>query len=324
MILSLAAVWEVSPNDTKFAQMPELWKEGLEIVATVRQQIFQTLSVNAAQITQGSGKKKPGQAEIANEQQIDILTTNDAVTIIEEEILTPAISFMLELDHQFRDKDVMVRAYGPMGASSELQTIPPTQLDNAYYFRWFGVDQARNAQQIQQQIAALNVFRGIPPQMYKGYVLDLGPVMSQMVENTFGPRLAPLTFKDTRKELGLPPEQENEMLLDGFVVPTHQEDDHQKHLMVHKQVLQQDAHGTVRGHMRMHLEAMASAMSEQQQSTAPGQPPGQPGAPGGAGPGMPGQPPRIGAQPQPPKGIQQPPGMIHPDQMRDPRMMPRQ
>jgi hypothetical protein len=51
-----------------------------------------------------------------------------------------------------------------------------------------------------------------------------------------------------------------------------------------------------------------------------------PGMPGGAiggqqQPGVPGTP-RIGAQPGVPRP-QGPPGMIAPDQMRDPRMMPR-
>lgn len=69
MVLSLAAVWETSPNDTQFAKFPPLWKDALEIVAVVKNEIFQALSVNPAQLTGATNpKKKPTQAEIANEQ----------------------------------------------------------------------------------------------------------------------------------------------------------------------------------------------------------------------------------------------------------------
>jgi hypothetical protein len=320
MILSLAAVWETSPNDTKFAQFPPLWKDGMEIVATAQSMIFQTLSVNPAQITNAQGKaKKPSQAEVANEQQVDILTTADAVTVVEEEIFTPMISFMFELDHQYRDKKLLVRQYGEMGMRAEMQEIAPVAMDKIYQFRWYGVEAARNAQQMQQQIAGLNVLRGIPPQMYSGYKLDMGPVLAQMVENLFGPRLAPLTFRDARMELSVDPRQENEMLVEGFVVPVHIQDDHAKHMQAHMRALQAgDDHGTIRVHMMAHANALQAAQQQQAQAAQ-----GQPGAPGGSGPGVPGTP-RQGAQPGPMRpGGQQPPGAIHQDRMQDPSVMPR-
>lgn len=316
MILSLAAVWETSPNDTQFAKFPDLWKDAFEIISAARSEIFQTLSVNPAQITQAAGKK-PTKADIANEQQVDILTTADAVTVVEEGILTPLVSFMIEMDHQFRDKAMLVKQHGEMGIRASMQEIPPIAMEEAYQFRWFGVEAARNAQQVQQQIAGINMIRGIPPQMYQGKTLDLSPILTQLVENTFGPRMAPLIFKDQRDELSVPPEQENELLQEGFTCPVHLMDDHLQHLQVHKQVLNQDTHGTVRVHMMAHLKAL-----EQQQMQAQQQAKGQPGAPGGAGPGMPGQP-QPGAQPQQPKGAQQPPGAIHQDRMQDPQAMPR-
>jgi hypothetical protein len=321
MILSLAAVWETSPNDTQFAKFPELWKDGLEIVASCRAQIFQTLSVNPAQITQSqAGKtKKLNQAEIANEQQVDILTTADAVTILEEDILTPLISFMLEMDHQYRDRPMLVREYGSMGAKANLQEIGPIQMGKAYQFRWFGVEQARNAQQIQQQVGAINVLRGIPPQMYPGYKLNLGPAISQLIENTFGPRLAPLTFETPQDQISVDPQQENQLLLDGFTVPTHPQDDDMQHIQVHRQVLQQDTSGTVRVHMMAHLQQLEQKRQAQMQQQG-GK--GQPGAPGGGGPGVPGQP-RPGATPGAQRPAQGPPGAIHADRMQDPRAMPR-
>ena len=315
MILSLAAVWETSPNDTKFANFPPLWKDGMEIVATAKAMIFETLSVNPAQITTaGSPKtKKLTQAEIANEQQIDILTTADAVTVIEDEILTPLMSFILELDHQHRDEDLMVQEYGETGARGNMQMVPPVQMDTRYKIRWFGVEQARNAQQVQQQIAGINVIQNIPPQMYKGYTVDLGPLLSQLVENMFGPRLAPLTFRDARMELSVDPVQEGEMMAEGFIVPVHQMDDHMQHMRVHQQQAKAtgDPHGTIRVHMMAHMQALQA-----QQMAHAAQQGEQPQPAGGSGP-------RAGAQPSVPRGGQKPPGAIHQDQLKDPQAMPR-
>src|SRR6201999_3940620 len=127
MVLALAAIWETSPQDTQFSKFPPLWKDALEIIASCQATIFQTLSVNPAQMTQAANpkSKKPNQAEIANEQQIDILTTADAVTVMEDEIFSPMLSFMLELDHQYRDKAITVREYGELGMKMNMQEVPP-------------------------------------------------------------------------------------------------------------------------------------------------------------------------------------------------------
>ena len=319
MILSMGAVWLTSPKDTQFAQFPQLWKDALEIVGAARMQIFQTLGVNPAQITQTttSAKKKPSQAEIANEQQIDILTTADVVTVLEDEIFTPILAFMLELDHQFRKEDLIVREYGEMGARANMQAIPPTQMDKRYQFRWFGVEAARNAQQIQQQISGLNILRSMPPELYQGYRLDLAPAIAQLVENTFGPRLAPLIFKDARMEITMDPNEENQMLVEGIMLPVHLMDNHQEHLMAHMQALQ--ATGDTSGVIRVHIMAHAKAL-EQQQMQAQAQP-GNPSQGQNQG-GPQSRNPKPGAQPGQPRGGQNPPGAIHQDRMRDPRMMP--
>lgn len=320
MVLSLAAVWETSPNDTQFAKFPPLWKDALEIVSTTQAMIFQTLAVNPAQITNmQTAKKKLTQAEVANEQQVDILTTADAVTVIENEILTPMLGFMLELDHQYRDEPLLVREYGEMGMRANMQMIPPVSMEKAYQFRWFGVEAARNAQQMQQQIAGINVLRGIPPNLYQGYKVDLGAVLAQMVENLFGPRLAPLTFRDARMDMSVDPKIENQLLAEGMPTPVHASDDQAKHLQVHTEAVKAtgDPDGMLKQHIAAHMQVIHTMQQAHLQQTQ-----GQPGAPGGAGPGMPGQPPRIGAQPQAPRGGQQPPGAIHQDQMQDPRRMP--
>ena len=319
MVLALAAVWETSPADTQFAKFPALWKDALEIIANCQATIFQTLSVNPAQITQANNpkSKKPNQAEIANEQQIDILTTTDFVTVMEDEILSPVVAFMMELDHQYRDKELTVREYGETGMLANMLAIPPLSMGKLYQFRWFGVEQARNAQMMQQQIGAINVLQKVPPQMYQGYKIDLGPVLSQMVENLFGPRLAPLTFKDMRRELSFEPHQEDKLLAEGFTTPVHPQDDHMKHVQDHMQAakVMGDPHGVFRVHVMAHMQALQAAQAA---SSPTGGPPQGGGGGGGGGSG-----PRPGASPGAQRPAQQPPGAIHADRMKDPSAAPR-
>ena len=195
MVLAQGAIWATSPNDTRFAQFPELWKQGMGMVMAIQGIIMQTMSVSPAQLTQAAPGKKLSQAEVAQEQQIDLLTTAEAVTTIETGVMTPLLHLIYDLDHQYREDDIQVAAYGETGAQALMHAVPPTEMDKRYELAWFGVDAARNAQRVQQQIAMANVFKGVPPQMYPGYVLDMAPLMAQMAENAFGPRLAPLIFK---------------------------------------------------------------------------------------------------------------------------------
>ena len=315
MVLSLAAVWETNPADTRFAEFPKLWKDGFEIIASIQQQIFQTLSVNPSQITQGS-KKKQSQAEVANEQQVDMLTTADVVTVIEGALLTPIIERFIELDHQFRDEAISTRAYGELGMKAAMQDIDPIQMGRRFQFRWLGVEAARNAQQMQQQIAMLNVVKGIPAQMYQGYKLNLAPIIAQMIENTFGPRLAPLIFEDIRSQLSVDPQKENMLLASGHHVTVHPMDNVQEHMQVHMMGMAQgDEHGTFREHMMAHQMAAAMQAKAQQDASQGGGQGGPPGAPQGG--------PKQGAQPSGPRAVQGPPGMVRRDQMKDPAVMPR-
>jgi hypothetical protein len=321
MILSMAAIWETNPNDTKFAQFPELWKQGLEMVATIKSEVFQTLSVNPAAITQSNSLKKQNQAEVAQNQQVDILTTADAVTVVEEGILTPMLNRMIELDHQYRDEELTVAQYGEMGHRANMEKIPPVQFNRHYQFRWLGVESARNAQMIQQQIAGMNVIRGIPPDQLNGYKVNLVPVIAKFVENTFGPRLAPLIFISPEMQLPVPVDEENMLLSEGYKVPTHEMDDDNQHIQAHLMAMKiNEAQGSggsakkFQEHIFLHMQQKqrkAQAQMAQQQ--------GAPGVPGGAGPGVAGTP-RQGAQPGAPRN-QGPPGMIHADQM--PGSMPR-
>jgi hypothetical protein len=314
MVLGLAAVWETSPKDTQFAQFPDMWRSLAERAEQIKGQIFQTLGVNPSMVPQSTGgKQKRNQAEIANEQQVDILTTADAVTILEEGVLTPLLTWFAELDHQYRDEATTVRVFGQMGLQAAMEDVEPLQLNERWSFKWWGVEAARDAARMQQQIAGVNVIKGVPPNMYAGYELDLAPMLVQMAENLFGPRLAPLIFKK-KTPITIPPELENEMLEHGHMVDVHEADDDIAHMQSHVQALTAtgDLHGTIRDHLAKHQQQMQKkADAAMQQQMAQG---GLPGTPGGAGPGAAGAP-KPGGQPGTPRGVKGPPGMIHADQM---------
>lgn len=306
MVIAPAAIWKTSPQDTQFAKFPEMWKDAFERAMAIRGQIFQTLGVNPAMIpgTTG-GKGKRNQAEIAQEQQVDILTTAEAVTVIEENILSPLLTRFLEYDHQFRDRPLLVRSFGEVGRKAIMEEIEPQQINRRYEFRWFGVEAARNAAQMQQQIAGINVIRGIPPQQYPGYKLNLAPVIVQMMENLFGPRLAPLVFTE-EEVMSVDPMIENQMLEHGFDAPIHPGDNDEQHMAAHMEAMQQthDLHGTIRKHIMKHMQALQMKAAAKQNAIAG--PQAQGGAPGG---------PALGGQPGMPQSQPGAPGQIHPDQM---------
>ena len=313
MVLGLASIWETSPKDTSFAQFPDLWNASIARIAACREEIFQTLGVNPAMIPQGTGTKKRNQAEIATEQQVDLLTTADAVTVLEEGVLTPALQWMMWLDHQFRDRSITIKQYGEMGLKANMQEIPLIQMNHRYEYRWFGVEAARNAQQIQQQIALMNVVKGIPPEQLPGYKLNLTPLVTRLCDNAFGHRLAPQVFQKV-EDVTVPPDMENQLMDQGFETPVHPADDDMEHLQVHMAWMSQghaDIHGKAHAHILAHQKQMqtkAVAASTQQG------PQGLPGGPGGAGPGVAGAP-KPGGQVAGPRLIKGPPGMISPEQM---------
>lgn len=300
LVLAPAAVWETSPADTQFAKFPDMWKDAMERVMEVRAQIFQTLNVNPSMIPGTTGKnRKMNQAEVAQEQMVDLITTADAVTILEEGILTPLLTLLLEFDHQFRDDNLLVRWFGPIGDKIKMETLEPQQVDRTVQFRWFGVESAKTAAKLQQQIAGVNVLKGIPPQAYPGYKLNLAPIVSQMVENLFGPILAPQIF-DKEEVISVDPGLENEMMAHGFDTPIHPGDNDAQHLQVHQQAMAGgDPHGTVRKHMTAHQNALQAKAAQKMKASMPQ---GQGG-------------PTEGGQPRVPQSQPGAPGAIHPDQM---------
>jgi hypothetical protein len=315
MVLNLAAIWETNPNDTKFAQFPQLWKDALTIISQLKTEIFQILSVSPAQMPQSTGgKAKRNQAEIALEQQVDILSAADVSTNLEDEILTPLLRWFVDLDYQFRDKPISVKQFGNMALRAQMTDVPILENGRRFEFRWWGVEAARSAQQQQIQVSAINVIKGLPPQSYEGYKLNMVPFILALVESAFGARMTPEVFENLKAKLSMDAEMENEFLMEGLDLPVHELDEDQEHLKVHlKAMVQGDSHGSVRQHMLKHRMQMNQKMQMAAASIQGMQ--GQGGPPGGG--------PKPGAQPGPPRGGQNPPGAIHQDRMQDPSAAPR-
>jgi hypothetical protein len=323
MMLNLAAIWEVDPNSTRFAEFPKLWQDGIAIIQNDTALIFQSMGVNPAMMPQSSGRPggRRNQAEVAMEQTVDILTTAEACSVIEEGILTPMLTRWVEMDHQFRDEETTVRTYGELGHAAKMEAVPPLQSTTRYHFTWFGVEQARNAAQQQQQIAFLNVARGLSQDLNRaGYMLDPAPALEHAAGNIFGWRMGRLIIKDQRAQLAVDPQLENQMLAEGFDVGVHPMDEDPRHMQAHLPLTRHPnptVAASAKVHMQRHqvqqgMKAQAQAAQQQPQPGMPGQPPMAPGQPGTSG--QPGPtPPAPGGQAPGPRLLRGPPGQIHPD-----------
>lgn len=325
LVLSPGAIWDVAPAQVDIMKFPDVWKEGFEILSDLQSKINQTLSVNPSMMTQGIQKVKKNQAEIAQQQQVEILTTADAVVILEEGILTPLVQLFLDLDYQFRDAKMLARQYGPMGVAAVVEEIPPLQNDTRFVTRWAGVEVARGAQQVQQKIAMLGVLRAIPPAMYPDYTLDAQSIIVDLVESTCGPQQGRLVLKDSRSMLSADPATENEMMDEGMQVDVHPLDNDLEHAQSHKMSIQQedDISGLKMLHLNKHMQQAMVKIAAQKMALSGGAGKGGAGQPAAAGAGRPNQTP-PGGQPRGPQGMQQPAGGIPQDQMKDPAVSPRQ
>ena len=310
LVLDIGAVWPVGPEGVKVLEFPDVTPSALAAIAANKAQIFEALGVNPSMLPQQTGKPgaKRNQAEIALEQQVDVLTTADAVTNIEGEILTPYVRRALDYDHQFRTKDIRVKMFGQMGQRASMQLVKPTQEHRRYELAWRGVEAARNAAQIQQQIAFFGVLQKMPPQLYAGYRLNAVPMLTRAVENVFGASLGALVFENVSELYRVDPQEENGMLMQGFPVKTNPLDDDPKHMQEHMAMLQSLQPGSpeeklTRDHIQHHQQAMQ--IKAIMAMNGPG------GNPGGGGRG-----PQPGAQPAGPRGGGKgPPGMIHQDRL---------
>ena len=316
MILNMAAIWLTDPNTTKIVEFPPIWKEAFELVSALKSQCMQSLSVNPSMMPQGGGRKKPTQAEVSQEQAVAIEATADAVTILEDGIFTPLLRWFYEMDHQYREEKLLVRQFGSLGVSAILEEVEPSTMDTQYQFKWIGVEVTRSAQQVQQMIAFTNVLKGTPPDLLGGLTLNLAPLLEDAAEKVYGPRLAPKILIDERDKMTVAPEIEDMMLAAGHPVEVHPGDNDPQHMQAHFQAAQQAfAQGAPMEAFKTHIMKHQQAL---QKKAMQAQPPMQ-GLPGPGGPGGP----REGAMPGVPRGVQQPPGVIHQDQLQDPGRVPR-
>lgn len=323
MVLAMAAIWETSPNDTKFVNMPPLWKDAFQLVGHCRDQIQQSLSVNPSMMPQGGSGKKPTQAQVAQEQQVALESTADAVTIIQNGIMNRLLEWFYDLDYQFRTKTVSVKKFGQVGMLADMQQVEPFQTQQRLSFEWYGAESTKAAQEVQGMISWANVLKGMDPKMLNGRTIDLGPVLEYVSEVTFGPRIAPKVLIDERHKYTMKPEEEDALMDNLFPVQVHEGDNDMEHIQVHQKHFMMtgadasDPDHLKRGHLLEHIKQLKEKAAKAQGTQQPPAPPGPPQQPGQSGQGGP----TPGAQVQAPTGAQNPPGAVHPDQM--PLNMPR-
>lgn len=309
MVYGLAAVWPVDPNSTKFASFPALWKDSVQMCQAIKAQINESLEVNDMMMGRQPAGRKNNQMVGAQMQEQSVSVISHAERF-EEEILNPLMEIFFEYDAQFRDEEVSVVSIGEVGVKASMQKIPPQQWDDRYFFQWTGTTFVTGMQQMQQQIATMNVLRGIPPQQLNGRKLDVTPILEMLVENVFGAELGRRVLIDERNKFSIPPEVEDEMMVNYIPAEVHEGDDDMLHIQAHQKSGQEsgDPAGLIRTHMQQHMQQL----QKKRQMAAP--PQGQPGVPGGAAPGVAGTP-RPGAQPAPGRPVQNPPGAIPQDGM---------
>lgn len=318
LIMNIGAVWDVDPNHIKFAEFPDLTPRAITRIQYCIQQIFQTLGVNPSMLPQQTNMSRRNQAQVAQEQQVDLLTTA-IMTRRMASIMTWVMGWWVDLDYQYRDQDITVKTHGKQGVSVNMEAIAPFKTRTFYRFRWWGADQARfNAATFQQITAYLNVIAS--PQMQQqlqaaGKRVDFVPMLEMASSALLGPKYGALTIIDERANLSLDPEVENQMMTDGFSVPISPFDQHMQHIQAHQRAMQMtgDPRGNLRVHLQRHLIAsqaqqMAGMMQAMQQQQQPGNQQGQ-GQRRGNGAAKP------GSQPAGQRPMRGPPGMIAPEQL---------
>ncbi len=321
LVLAPAAVWDAAPGDISFMEFPDLAPRAKARILDAYQIIFQSLSVNPSMLPQQAPLSGKGsQARIAQEQQVDLLTTASSVKVLIEAILNPAVAWIIDLDHQFRDADLTVRAYGELGIKAEMIPVPPLQNRARYSFSWIGAQQsAQNMALIQGGTQFINVAKEMEQQLLReGIQLKVAPAMERQSVALFGAKTAAITFVDARRNLTVPADEENALLAEGHDPPVHPLDSDAEHLRKHMALAQES--GDPFGNIRVHIENHIQQLTAKNQAMVAAQQPGAMGVPGGAGPGVSGRargqgPPRPGANPAQGRPAQQPAGAIHADRL---------
>ena len=314
MVMGLAAVWPVAPNDVKQISQQQLYKEALTICDNIKRQIWESLDVNELMMGKMPQGRKNNQLMGAMQQESMTNIMDDAERY-EEAVLTPLMERLHEYDRQFRTASLTVITMGEIGVKAKMTEVKPQQFGERYRFQWAGTTIVAGQQLQQQRVAFMNVLRGVPPQQLNGRRLDVTPILESATESLFGPELTPKILIDERNMFTVDAQTENLMMHNGLPVEVHQADNDQAHIQEHIQAAQLtgDPNGRYRAHIAKHQMQMNTKLQMQmaQAQGQPGAPPGQPG------PGISGSP-KMGASPAGPHGPQQPPGMIHPDQAAGP------
>lgn len=312
MVMAMAAVWSTNPNDTKVIEFPPLYQHALEIKGAIKSQIMESMEVNETMLGKAPSGRKNASSVGAQDQQA-LATIGDVVKRFEFGVMNRILEWFYDFDLQFRDEELAVMIDGEHGMQATIEKIPPQQVGHRYWFKWLGADKAMGAQNNQQLISWMNVLRGLPPNVLNGRKLDLGPMIDFLNEAICGPTMAQNVLIDERKKISVPPEMENEFIVNTLPATVSPLDDDIEHIKSHQEAAKTTGDPT--GQFRAHIQAHIKAIQDKQQQQ---QPKGYPGVPGGAGPGVAGTP-RPGAVPAPPRGGQNPPGAIKRDSMVDPQ-----
>ncbi len=309
LVLAIGAIWKGKAGQLEMMQFPDLTPRAVTRVQLALQAIFQSLGVNPSMLPQQTKASKSNQAQVAQEQAVDLLTTAEGVKVLTD-LGTWALGWMVDIDYQFRDTDITVRQFGDMGRQAKLEQVAPLQNRAGFSFLWRGAEQVKMMAMMQQQgTALLNIARTLRQElMAEGMQLRIAPPLQAAFQATFGAYLGSQILIDQKHQLTVPQAEENEWLADGFQVPVHPLDEDVQHLRELLPWIQQtgDPHGTGKVHAQAHLQAMQmkNMASMQRQQAQHG------GGPQGGGPGLP----QPGATPGQPHAEKRPPGALHPDQ----------
>jgi len=231
-------------------------------------------------------------------------------------VMNKIMEWFYDLDLQFRDEELAVMIDGEHGVQSIVEKIPPQQVGHRYWFKWLGADKSNGAQNNQQLISWMNVLRGLPPNVLNGRKLDLGPMIDFLNEAICGPTMAQNVLIDERKKISVPPDMEDEFMVNNIPAFVSPLDDDIEHIRSHQEAAKTT--GDLNGQYRRHIEDHIKAIQAKQQQPQPKGYPGIPGSLGGGGPAGVAGTPRLGAVPAQPRGGQNPPGAIPADSLQDP------